>query len=49
MLEDSQMNGEKNENIKKDIQWHPAFVSAMNLELGENRKGKGVQSEYKAP
>ncbi len=29
----------------QDIQWHPAFVSAMNLEFAENRE----DLEYKAP
>lgn len=40
------MNEEKNEEIQKDIQWHPAFVSAMNLELVENRKDLAFEKEY---
>ena len=31
------MNGERLDNNKKDIQWHPAFVSAMSLELWDHR------------
>lgn len=31
------MDGEKKDDTQKDIQWHPAFVSAMNLELGSTR------------
>lgn len=29
------MNGERKDNAVKEIQWHPAFVSAINLELLE--------------
>lgn len=40
------MDGEPKENAAKDIQWHPAFVSAMNLELLENRKDLVFEREY---
>ncbi len=40
------MNGEPKDSTPKDIQWHPAFVSAMNLELIENRKDLMFQREY---
>ena len=32
--------------VSKDIQWHPAFVSAMNLELLENQKDLVFEREY---
>ena len=31
---------------QKDIQWHPAFVSAMNLEFTENRADLVFEREY---
>lgn len=31
---------------KGKIQWHPAFVAAMDLELGENRKDLVFEKEY---
>ena len=40
------MNEEPKDNIPKDIQWHPAFVSAMNLELLENREDLIFEREY---
>ncbi len=40
------MNEELKDSTPKDIQWHPAFVSAMNLELSENRNDLIFQKEY---
>ncbi len=33
-------------NVRKDIQWHPAFVSAMNLELAADRGKLIFEREY---
>lgn len=40
------MDGEKKNTVQKDIQWHPAFVSAMNLEFTENRADLVFEREY---
>lgn len=40
------MDDEQKNNAAKDIQWHPAFVSAMNLELLENREDLVFEREY---
>lgn len=40
------MDGVRKDNAQKDIQWHPAFVSAMNLELLENREDLVFEREY---
>jgi len=40
------MDGELKDSTPKDIQWHPAFVSAMNLEFSDNRKDLMFQREY---
>ena len=40
------MDEERKDNKAKDIQWHPAFVAAMNLELLENRKDLVFEKEY---
>lgn len=40
------MNEQRKDDEPKDIQWHPAFVSAMNLELSENRKDLVFEREY---
>lgn len=40
------MDGERKDNTEKDIQWHPAFVFAMNLELLENREDLVFEREY---
>ena len=40
------MDGERKDSAAKDIQWHPAFVSAMNLELLENREDLVFEREY---
>ena len=34
------------EKEAKAIQWHPAFISAMNLELMENQKDLVFEREY---
>ncbi len=40
------MNEKPRDDAPNDIQWHPAFVSAMNLELLENRKDLMFQREH---
>ena len=40
------MDKEQKDAIQKDIQWHPAFVSAMNLEFTENREDLVFEREY---
>lgn len=40
------MNKNQKDNAPKDIQWHPAFISAMNLELLENQKDLVFEREY---
>ena len=40
------MDKEQKDIITKDIQWHPAFVSAMNLELAADRKNLIFEREY---
>ncbi len=40
------MEQEQNANEEHAIQWHPAFVSAMNLELARNREDLIFEKEY---
>ena len=40
------MGGGEKEKEQKAIQWHPAFISAMNLELMENQKDLVFEREY---
>lgn len=40
------MDEKRKEEIQRDIQWHPAFVSAMNLELAADRKNLIFEREY---
>lgn len=40
------MDGGRKDSTSKDIQWHPAFVSAMNPEFLENRKDLVFEREY---
>lgn len=40
------MDSERKDNAQKDIQWHPVFVSAMNLEFLENREDLVFEREY---
>lgn len=40
------MDGEQKDKAPKDIQWHPAFISAMNLELLENKNDLVFEREY---
>lgn len=40
------MDKKQKDSVPKDIQWHPAFISAMNLELLENRKDLVFEREY---
>jgi len=37
------MDGELKDSTLKDIQWHPAFVSAMNLEVSYNLNIKPLE------
>lgn len=40
------MDGEIKTEIQQNIQWHPAFVSAMNLELAADRENLTFEREY---
>lgn len=40
------MNKKQNNTEQEKIQWHPAFVSAINLELAQDRQYLLFEKEY---
>lgn len=40
------MDKQETNDMQKDIQWHPAFISAMNLELANDRENLIFEREY---